>query len=312
MENIKERLEMRLPVRGQDWVLPNPVLTASGTFGYGLEFAPYGDLTSLGGIVSKGLSLEPRDGNPTPRIAETACGMLNAVGLQNCGVRYFIENYLPALPTDSLKVIANIYAHNLEDFAALASTLRDAPGVSALEVNISCPNVASGGLLFGQDANAAAKVTKTVRENAGNLPVFVKLSPNVTDIVSIAKACEDAGADGLSCINTLTGMAVDLKSKKPLLANVIGGLSGPAIKPVALRCVWQVAQAVTIPVIGIGGACSAEDVLEFLMVGAYAVQIGTGNFVRPDNAFKIAAELPAALDKLGIDNCMSFRGSLKV
>ncbi|MDL2307584.1 dihydroorotate dehydrogenase [Desulfovibrio sp. OttesenSCG-928-C06] len=292
-------------------VLKNPVLTASGTFGYGLEFAPYGNLTELGGIVSKGLSLKPKQGNPTPRIAETSCGMLNAVGLQNCGVEEFMNHYLPQLPVMELPVIANIYADNLADFGELASILSTAPGLAALEVNISCPNVSCGGVLFGQDPEQAAKVTEAVKKRAGELPVIIKLSPNVTDITRIARACEDGGADMISCINTLTGMAVDLRKRAPLLANVTGGLSGPAIKPVALRCVWQVAKAVKIPVIGLGGITSAEDILEFIMVGAHAVQIGTANFSRPDRAFQLVRELAELMDRLGINSLEEFRGSLQ-
>lgn len=290
--------------------LKNPVLTASGTFGYGLEFAPYGDLQTLGGIVVKGLSLKPRDGNPMPRIAETACGMLNAVGLQNCGVEAFIKDKLPLLPTENLPVIANLYATNADDFAELASILASESGIAGLEVNISCPNVCEGGIAFGQNEGMAASVTEAVKKRAGNKPVIVKLSPNVTDITLIAKACEGAGADMLSCINTLNGMAVDLTTRRPLLANVTGGLSGPAIKPVALRCVWQVSQAVNIPVIGIGGIQIAEDVLEFILAGASAVQVGTANFTRPDSAFRIARDLPAAADKYGVSNWDELRGKL--
>ena len=290
--------------------LKNPVLTASGTFGYGLEFMPYGDLTSLGGIVVKGLSLAPREGNPMPRIAETPCGMLNAIGLQNCGVDVFLREKLPLLPTDQLPVIANLYATSVNDFAELSGILAAAPGIAALEVNVSCPNVGCGGVAFGQDPHMAGVVTAAVKKRAGSLPVIVKLSPNVTDITGIAKACEGGGADILSCINTLIGMAVDLRSKKPLLANIIGGLSGPAIKPVALRCVWQISRAVSIPVIGIGGISSAEDVLEFILAGAHAVQIGTANFIRPDTAFRIAEDLLEAAKKYNITSWDDFRGSL--
>lgn len=302
----------RLVLQGQSasLELKNPVLTASGTFGYGLEFMPYGDLQTLGGIVVKGLSLTPREGNPMPRIAETACGMLNAVGLQNCGVEAFIRTKLPLLPADTLPVIANLYATNADDFAELASVLAAESGIAALEVNISCPNVCEGGVAFGQNETMAASVTEAVKKKAGNKPVIVKLSPNVTDITRIAKACESAGADMLSCINTLNGMAVDVSSRRPLLANITGGLSGPAIKPVALRCVWQVCQAVSIPVIGIGGIQSAEDVLEFILVGASAVQIGTSNFSRPDSAFRIARDLPVVAEKYGITSWDGFRGSL--
>ncbi|MDR2892778.1 MAG: dihydroorotate dehydrogenase [Deltaproteobacteria bacterium] len=307
-----ERLRINLPHAGGNLQLKNPVLTASGTFGYGLEYTPYGNLTELGGIVTKGLSLKPRPGNPMPRIAETSCGMLNAIGLQNCGVEEFLKNCLPKLPVLDLPVIANIYAHSLDDFAELSGILADAPGLAGLEVNISCPNVSCGGVLFGQNPREAARVTEAVKKKAKKLPVIVKLSPNVTDITEIAKACAEAGADMLSCINTLTGMAVDLVKRRPLLANITGGLSGPAIKPVALRCVWQVARAVNIPVIGIGGISSAEDALEFIMAGAYAVQIGTANFRRPDRAFTLVREIADLMDKLDIENLESFRGSLQV
>ena len=290
----------------------NPVLTASGTFGYGVEFESYGDLTKLGGIVVKGLSLRPREGNPLPRIAETPCGMLNAVGLQNDGVEAFLKMRLPRLPWRETPVIANIYAASPEEFADLAESLAGEEGTAALDVTVSCPNVAHGGALFGQDPRLTAEVTAAVKNQAGSKPVIVKLSPNVTDIAVIARAAEDAGADALSCINTITGMGVDLRTRKPLLANVVGGLSGPAIKPVALRCVWQVCRAVSIPVIGVGGVTSARDVLEFILVGAHAVQIGTMNFVRPDAAFHIAEELPALCDELGIKDLAAFRGSLNV
>lgn len=290
----------------------NPVLTASGTFGYGVEFASYGDLTKLGGIVVKGLSLKPRDGNPLPRIAETPCGMLNAVGLQNEGVEAFLKLRLPRLPWRETPIIANIYATSAAEFAELAGRLSGEEGIAALEVNVSCPNVAHGGALFGQDPRLAAEVTAAVKRHAGAKPVIVKLSPNVTDITLIARAVEDAGADALSCINTLAGMGVDLRTRKPLLANIVGGLSGPAIKPVALRCVWQVCRAVSIPVIGVGGVASARDVLEFILAGAHAVEIGTMNFVRPDAAFHIVEELPALCDELGVKDLAAFRGSLDV
>lgn len=261
-------------------VFKNPILTASGTFGYGVEFANYGDLTHLGGIVVKGLSLKPRPGNPLPRVAETPCGMLNAVGLQNDGVESFLKNKRPAAVAKRRS--SQPLRHLAAEFAELAGILAAEEGIAGLEVNISCPNVKNGGVLFGQDPALAAEVTQAVKKHAGNLPVIVKLSPNVTDITAIAKAAEQAGADAISCINTITGMGVDVKTRKPLLANVVGGLSGPAVKPVALRCVWQVCNAVKIPVIGIGGITCAQDVLEFILVGAHAVEIGTMNFVRPD------------------------------
>ena len=307
-----EKLRVTMKGPGGTLDLKNPVLTASGTFGYGLEFMPYGDLTALGGIVVKGLSLLPREGNPMPRIAETPCGMLNAVGLQNCGVEVFLREKLPQLPTGELPVIANLYATSASDFAELAGMLSAEPGIAALEVNISCPNVGEGGVAFGQNPQMAEAVTKAVKKRVGKTPVIVKLSPNVTDIVPIAKACEQGGADMLSCINTLSGMAVDLASRQPLLSNIMGGLSGPAIKPVALRCVWQVSRAVSIPVIGVGGARCAEDVLEFILAGAWAVQIGSANFSRPDAAFRIVEDLPAVTEKYGVKSWEEFRGSLAV
>ena len=290
----------------------NPVMTASGTFGYGLEFAPYGDLRALGGIVVKGLSLAPRLGNPMPRIAETPCGMLNAIGLQNCGVEKFLRDKLPRLPWRETPIIANLYACDADEFAELAGVLSAEEGVAALEVNISCPNVKAGGIAFGQDPAMAGKLTEAVKKRAGDKPVWVKLSPNVTDIVSIARAAVLGGADALTCINTLTGMSVDIRSRKPRLANVIGGLSGPAIKPVALRCVHQVRQAVQIPLIGIGGIASARDVLEFILVGAHAVQVGTANFLRPDASFHIARDLPRDMGIIGVESLDEFRGSLKL
>ncbi|MDR2487991.1 MAG: dihydroorotate dehydrogenase [Desulfovibrio sp.] len=304
---------LRVTLTGRDFFLnlKNPVLTASGTFGYGLEFMPYGDLQILGGIVVKGLSLVPREGNPMPRIAETPCGMLNSIGLQNCGVEAFLRDKLPLLPADALPVIANLYATSTGEFGELATVLAAERAIAALEVNISCPNVNEGGSFFGQDPRMAAAVTAAVKKNAGAKPVIVKLSPNVTDICEIARACEAGGADMLSCINTLSGMAVDLAGRRPLLAMITGGLSGPAIKPVALRCVWQVSRAVGIPVIGIGGAQCAEDVLEFILAGASAVQIGTANFSRPDAAFRIVRELPAVLEKYNVTSWDSFRGSLQ-
>ena len=303
-------LSVTLRGRRHELRLKNPVMTASGTFGYGTEFAPYGDLSRLGGMVVKGLSLQPRDGNPCPRIVETTAGMLNAVGLQNDGVDSFLRDKLPRLPWEETPVVANLYATSAAEFAELAARLDEAEGVAALEVNISCPNVKQGGILFGQDPAQAAAVTRAVVDAAPHKPVIVKLSPNVTDIAGMARAVADAGADMLSCINTLSGMAVDVARRAPRLANVIGGLSGPAIKPVALRCVWQVAQAVDIPVIGIGGITTAEDILEFILVGASAVQIGTTSFMRPDAAFALADDLPEACRRLNVDSLDGLRGAL--
>lgn len=290
--------------------LKNPVIPASGTFGYGVEFAHYGDLARLGGLVVKGLSLKPRQGNPMPRVAETPSGMLNAVGLQNDGVEAFISQKLYRLPWRETAVIANLYAVDVEEFAELAGILAHEEGVAALEVNISCPNVKRGGVLFGQEPALAAGVAAAVRKAAGNKPVIIKLSPNVADIAAIARAVEDAGADAISCINTLSGMAVDVRARKSRLANGIGGLSGPAVKPVALRCVWQAAQAVRIPVIGMGGISCAEDVLEFILVGAHAVQVGTANFFQPDFCFQLVDALPRLCEELGISHLDELRGAL--
>ena len=302
-------MDLRVNLAGLE--LKNPVMTASGTFGYGLEFAPYGDLRTLGGIVVKGLSLKPREGNPMPRLAETPSGMLNAIGLQNCGVEAFLKRRLPSLPWRETPIVANLYACDPDEFAELASALAAEEGVAALEVNISCPNVKAGGVLFGQDPAQAARVTQAVKKRAGNKPVMVKLSPNVADIAVMAKAVEAAGADIISLINTLTGMAVDVRARKPRLANVVGGLSGPAIKPVALRCVWQVSRAVSIPVVGMGGIASALDALEFILVGAHAVQVGTANFLRPDFSFRLVEELPIVAREMGVTDLAEFRGSLK-
>ena len=294
-------------------VFKNPILTASGTFGYGVEFANYGDLTHLGGIVVKGLSLKPRPGNPLPRVAETPCGMLNAVGLQNDGVESFLKNKLPRLPWHETPVIANLYATSPAEFAELAGILAAEEGIAGLEVNISCPNVKNGGVLFGQDPALAAEVTQAVKKHAGNLPVIVKLSPNVTDITAIAKAAEQAGADAISCINTITGMGVDVKTRKPLLANVVGGLSGPAVKPVALRCVWQVCNAVRDP-----GHRHRRHHLCAGRSGIYPRRCARGgnrnHELRPPRRRlpNRPEELPHLCQQLGIKNLAEFRGTLQL
>ncbi|MCD6306213.1 MAG: dihydroorotate dehydrogenase [Deltaproteobacteria bacterium] len=266
--------------------LKNPVLTASGTFGYGAEFAPLMDLNRLGGIVVKGISLRPREGNQPPRIVETPCGMLNAIGLANVGLEAFLEEKLPRLRKLRTAVIVNIYGNSVEEYGEVAAGLRGADGISAIEVNISCPNVKQGGMAFGTDPDMSARVTARVVK-AADRPVIVKLSPNVTDIRRIAMAVEDAGADALTLINTLTGMAVDIERRVPRLANVSGGLSGPAIRPVALYMVRQAVKAVRIPVIGVGGIMDYRDALEFLIAGARAVQVGTANFVHPRTGLHI-------------------------
>ncbi|MDZ7760849.1 MAG: dihydroorotate dehydrogenase [Desulfovermiculus sp.] len=292
--------------------LSNPILTASGTFGYGLEFSPYGDLTKLGGLVVKGLSLNPREGNPTPRIVETACGLLNAIGLQNIGAESFVRDKLPHLPWRKTRVIANLYAQSVDEFVELAELLAREEGIAALEVNVSCPNVAKGGLAFGQDPRQAAEVCRSVKGVSGIKPVMVKLTPNVTDIRAVASAVQEAGADAISLINTLSGMAVDIHTRRPRLANVQGGLSGPAIKPVALHHVYQVCQEVSIPVVGLGGIVSAADILEFLLVGAQAVQVGSANFLRPDMSFNLVDELQTLTEELRISSWEEWRGSLEV
>ncbi len=266
--------------------LSNPVLLASGTCGYGLELTPFLDLRRVGGVVVKGISLEPRDGNPPPRLAETPCGLLNSIGLENVGAERFLSSRLPQLLATGATVIVNILGSSAEEYAAIAARLRDAEGISALEVNISCPNVKAGGVAFGQDPRAAAQVVEAVRKEWGRT-LIVKLSPNVTDVTEIARAVEAAGADAVSLINTLLGMAIDVEQRRPVLANTFGGLSGPAIRPVAVRMVWQTVRAVKIPVIGIGGIASARDALEFLLAGASAVQVGTATLADPGAAARI-------------------------
>jgi len=291
--------------------LKNPVLTASGTFGYGREFDSLVTLNRLGGIIVKGISLEPRPGNPPPRIIETSCGMLNAIGLENVGVDRFIEEKLPFFQNIESPVIVNILGDSIEEYSQLAERLNTVHGVAALEVNISCPNVKKGGVAFGTVPEMAAAVTKAVRK-AVTLPVIVKLSPNVTDVTVIARAVEDAGADAVSLINTLLGMAIDVRTSRPKLANVVGGLSGPAIKPVALRMVWQVAQVVSIPVIGIGGIGTTEDALEFLIAGATAVQVGTANFYQPTATEEIISGLGRYVRETGLESIRDVTNSLEL
>ncbi len=290
--------------------LENPVMTASGTFGYAREYAQYLDLNRLGGIIVKGLSLAPSRGNPPPRIVETDCGMLNAIGLENVGLDAFIEDKLPFLKTLAPPTFANIYGRTVDEYARLAERMDALDGVAGIELNISCPNVKEGGVAFGSDPKLAGEVVRAVRARTGK-HLMVKLSPNVTDIALMAKVAEAAGADSLSAINTITGMAVDLATRRSKLANVTGGLSGPAIKPVALRMVWQVAQAVTIPVVGVGGIMSATDALEFLMVGATAVQVGTANFVNPHGTVEIIDGMQTWLRESGIDDVNQLIGTLE-
>ena len=288
--------------------LDNPVIPASGTFGYGYEFAELYDINQLGTFSFKGTTKEPRFGNPTPRIAECPGGMINAVGLQNPGVEKVISQELPKLKKCFHKpVMANVSGFSVEDYAYTCEKLDKEEQVGWLEVNVSCPNVHGGGMSFGTSPEAAAEVTKAVKA-VTTKPVIIKLSPNVTDIVSIAKACQDAGADGISLINTLLGMRIDLRRKKPVIANTMGGFSGPAIFPVALRMVYQVSKALSIPVIGMGGVSSAEDVIEMMLAGATAVEVGAANLVNPYASRDIVRSLPETMKKYGIDNLKDMIG----
>lgn len=290
--------------------LRNPVMTASGTFGYGEEFAEYVDMESIGAFVTKGLSLKPRAGNPPPRIVETPGGMLNAIGLQNVGIDAFIAKKVPYLRSVGTPAIANFFGNTIDEYAEMARRLDEIPEVAGLEVNISCPNVKQGGIVFGTDPACAFDVVSACRAVTIK-PLIVKLSPNVTDVAVMARACEDAGADALSLINTLTGMAIDLNKRRPVLANITGGFSGPAIKPIALRMVWQVAKAVKLPIIGIGGIMNATDALEFILAGATAVQVGTASFINPGAAQRIAADMEAWLIANGVADIKSLIGALE-
>jgi len=290
--------------------LKNPVMTASGTFGYGQEFSSLFDVNRLGGIVVKGISLKPRKGNPPPRTVETPCGMLNAIGLANVGLEAFLTDKLPWLRKLDTAIIVNIYGHTVDEYGAVAAGLRGVEGISAIEVNISCPNVAQGGMAFGTDPDMSARVTGSVVKEAGR-PVIVKLSPNVTDIRKIAVAVEDAGADALSLINTLTGMAIDIEKRVPRLANLSGGLSGPAIRPVAVYMVRQVVKTVQIPVIGVGGIMNYRDALEFLIAGARAIQVGTANFVDPTTPVRIIEGLMGFCKDHGVSHIEEIIGTLK-
>lgn len=290
--------------------LRNPVMPASGTFGYGEEYAPFLDLEKIGAIVTKGLSLNPKAGNPTPRIAETTSGMLNAIGLQNVGIEAFAEHKAAFLRQVNTPVIANFFGNTLEEYGEVARQLNDIPEVTAAELNISCPNVKQGGIVFGTDPQAAAEVVELVRK-AFQRPLIVKLTPNVTDITVIARAVEEAGADALCCINTLTGMSIDIRSRKPRIANRTGGLSGPAIRPVAVRMVHQVVQATALPVIGVGGIMEAADALEFLIAGATAVQVGTANFIDPACMVDIVDGIEQFCIEEGVSGINDLIGSLQ-
>ncbi|WP_175614800.1 dihydroorotate dehydrogenase [Piscibacillus halophilus] len=299
---------MNLSVKLGRLVLKNPIMPASGCFGFGKEFSQFYDLNELGAIVIKAATGNPRFGNPTPRVAETPSGMLNAIGLQNPGVNQIIENELPFLEPFHTPVIANVAGSSEEEYVEVARKLSKSSTIKALELNISCPNVKEGGIQFGTEPDLAYELTKKVKD-VTNKPLFVKLSPNVTNIVSIAKAVEEAGADGLSMINTLTGMQLDLKSRKPLIANETGGLSGPAIKPIAIRMIHQVRQQTSLPIIGMGGICTAEDVLEFLIAGADAVAVGTANFQNPFICKELVDNLPKVLEQYGIHSLDELKGA---
>jgi dihydroorotate dehydrogenase (NAD+) catalytic subunit len=298
-----------LSVRLNRLSLANPILVASGTFGYAREMSAFVDFRKLGGIIPKTITPLPRAGNPTPRTVETAAGMLNSIGLDNDGLDVFVEKHLPYLLSLETAVIANIAGRNTDEFVIMAQRLGHYERLAALELNISCPNV-SGGVDYGTDPSLTKEVVQAVRA-ACKLPVIAKLTPNVTNIVTIAAAAAEAGADAVSLVNTFQGMAIDWRRRKPVLGNVIGGLSGPAIKPLALRCVWQVAQNVQVPIIGIGGIQSLDDVLEFLVAGATAVQIGTANFYNPSLSDGMATALAAALDAQGLPNVTGIVGSLQ-
>lgn len=294
---------------GRGLQLSNPVLTASGTFGYGLEFEPYLDLGHLGGVVVKGISPRPRAGNPPPRIVETPSGMLNAIGLQNVGVRRFIDEKLPLLRQRDTAVVVNVYGSAVEDYVEVATALEDQEGVAALELNLSCPNVREGGVLIGKSPRLIEEVTAAVRAVTSR-PLWVKLTPNVSDIVEVARAAVAGGADCLSLINTFVGMVIDVEKRRPVLSNVTGGLSGPAIRPLAVAMVWQVHRALPeVPLVGIGGIVSARDALEFMLAGARAVQVGTANFNDPGIASRIASDLVAWCAARGIGDINELVGA---
>lgn len=290
--------------------MKNPVATASGTCGYGDAYAEFYHPAELGALVTKGISLEPRLGNPTPRLAETPAGMLNAIGLENVGLKVFLNEKLPPLRDSGVTVVVNFFGSTEDEYAWLAETLSSALGVAGLEANISCPNVKAGGLEFGTDPQVAGKLVARIKAVCAK-PLWVKLSPNVTDIAAVAKAVEQAGADAISAINTLKGMAIDLDQRKPILANVTGGLSGPAIKPVALRMVHEIAQAVKIPIVGVGGITTARDALEFLVAGASAIQVGTASFVDPRAPIQIISGIKSWMREHNLESIREIIGTLQ-
>ena len=291
--------------------LKNPVMTASGTFGYGTEYADFMDISRLGAIIVKGTTLAPRQGNPYPRMAETPSGMLNAVGLQNKGVDYFVDHIYPEVRKIDTNIIVNVSGSCIDDYVQTASIINTLDDIPAIELNISCPNVKQGGMAFGVKPESAAQVVSAVRK-AYDKTLIVKLSPNVTDITEIARAVEGAGADSVSLINTMLGMAIDAEKRKPILSTITGGMSGPAVKPVALRMVWQTAKAVKIPVIGLGGICSATDAIEFLLAGASAVQIGTANFIDPSISEKVVDGIEEYLQRHKFNSVREIIGALEI
>lgn len=300
---------MDLEVTIGSLTLKNPVMTASGTFGYGEEYAEFVDLNRLGAVVVKGLSLHPKEGNPPPRIVETAAGMLNSIGLQNIGIENFIRDKLPFLKEFKTSVIVNFFGDSIDEFVEAAGRLSAAEGIHGLEMNISCPNKQAGWCIFGTDPRVTFEVVSTVRKNTG-LPLIVKLSPNVTDIALMARTAEDAGADAVSLINTIAGMAIDIKTRRPKLGNIIGGLSGPAVKPVAVKMVYEVFKSVKIPVIGMGGIMIADDAIELMIAGASAVAVGTANFVRPTATIEILDGIMSYMEAEKIDKISSLTGSI--
>ena len=307
----KDISKINLSVNIAGILMKNPVMVASGTFGYGEEYAKYIDLNKLGAIVVKGLSLTPREGNPPPRIVETSAGMLNSIGLQNIGIDSFVNDKLPFLKKFDTKLIVNFFGDSIDEYCEVAKKVDSVSGIHGLEMNISCPNKKEGWLEFGTNPDLAFRVVSAVRKNT-KLPLIVKLSPNVTDITVIAKAVSDAGADAISLINTLSGMAIDIKTRKPKLANIIGGLSGPAIKPVALKMVWQVAKTIKLPIIGVGGIMTYEDAIEFMIAGASAVQIGTANFIDPASSEKIIDGLKLYCGQNSIKDINEIAGSIAI
>jgi dihydroorotate dehydrogenase (NAD+) catalytic subunit len=305
---LKQKPDLSVIVAGVKF--PNPVLVASGTFGYGEEYGTLIDLSKLGGIITKSITLNPREGNPPPRTVETPSGMLNAIGLANIGVERFIQEKLPFLRKQKTRIIVNVAGSTIQEYVEVVKKLSRCKGIDMLEINISCPNVEEGGMAFGSSCKTAYTCIKQVKENSA-FPIIAKLSPNVTNIVEVACAVEEAGADAISLINTLVGMAIDVEKRRPILGNITGGLSGPAIKPVALAMVWKVAKAVKVPVIGIGGIMNTQDALEFLLSGACMIQIGTGNFVDPQTSIKIVKGLNGYLKEKGIKRITDLIGKLE-